>query len=154
MKNMKQTIVVLENIRSVHNVGSVFRTADGAGIQKIICCGYTPTPEHKDIHKVALGSEHSIAWEQNDSAFLACKQLQEEGYEICVLETNQNAENIFSTQFQKSNIVLVFGHEVEGVTTPILSIANRILRIPMRGIKESLNVSVSAGIAMYIAQER
>ncbi len=151
---MKQKIaIILENIRSVHNVGSVFRTSDGAGIDKIICCGYTPTPEHKRIHKVALDAEKSIQWEQYDSSKEACQQLKKDGFEIWILETEKNAENIFNIQPPTKNIALVFGHEVDGVTSEMINLADKIIKIPMRGIKQSLNISVAAGIAMYtIAQ--
>lgn len=146
---MKNIVVLLQNIRSVHNVGSVFRTADGAGISKVVCCGYTSTPEHKRMHKVSLGSEKSVLWEQNDSVLDACKKLKEKGFEICAIETGEDAENMFKTIIDSQKIALVFGHEVDGITGDVLDFADRTLKIPMRGIKDSLNISVAAGIAIY-----
>jgi 23S rRNA (guanosine2251-2'-O)-methyltransferase len=145
----KTVAVILQNIRSVHNVGSVLRTADGAGIEKVICCGYTPTPDHKRMHKVSLGSEKSVSWEQDDSALHACQKLKKEGYTICAVETGKTAEDIFDVKIDSPKIALIFGHEVDGISPEVLDFADRILKIPMRGIKESLNISVAAGIAIY-----
>ncbi len=142
-------VVLLENIRSLHNVGSILRTADGAGWDKVFLCGYTGCPPDRRIEKVSLGAENFIAWEKADSALEVCKKLKKEGFEILGLEQTAKAENIFEAKFSKSKLALVLGNEVEGVSAEILELADRHLEIPMHGEKSSLNVAVAAGVAMY-----
>ncbi|MCF7830781.1 RNA methyltransferase [Candidatus Gracilibacteria bacterium] len=142
-------VVILENIRSLHNVGSILRTADGAGWQKIYLCGYTGCPPDRRIEKVSLGAENFIQWEQVDNVLDLIKKLKKENYEIIALEQTKKAEDLFTAEFPKQKIALILGNEVEGVTAEVLKEADRHLQIPMHGKKSSLNVSVSAGIALY-----
>jgi len=146
---MISRIVILENIRSLHNVGSLLRTADGAGWDKVFLCGYTGCPPDRRIEKVSLGAENFIAWEHSESALEVCKKLKNEGFEICALEQTAKAENLFEAEFSNQKIALILGNEVEGVSPEVLEIANRHLEIPMHGKKSSLNVAVAGGVAMY-----
>lgn len=157
----EKTAILLQNIRSIHNVGAFFRTADGAGFEKIYCCGYSPTPDDPRMNKVALGAEQEIAWEQRENILEVIKELKKEGFQIIAIETGKNAEDIFEASLISPfgeeeikegvvpKVALIFGHEVDGISDDILEHTDRIFKIPMRGIKESLNVSVSAGVAMY-----
>jgi 23S rRNA (guanosine2251-2'-O)-methyltransferase len=148
-------IAVLDNIRSVHNVGSIFRTADGAGVEKIYCCGTTPTPldafgrVRKDFSKVSLGAEHSVAWEYCASTARTLAKIKKEGFSIVAIEQSPKAVSLAKAKLPRGKVCLVFGNEVEGVSPAILKRADRIVEIPMRGKKESLNVSVAFGIAAY-----
>ena len=151
--------VVLENIRSMHNVGSMFRTADGVGVEKIYLCGYTPSPIHEtlghlrpQIEKVALGATQSVAWEKRAVAWRLIDELKNSGHTIIVLEQHTTAvsiDTIRMPQTQWDNSVLVVGHEIKGVSKGILKRADVITDIPMLGHKHSLNVSVAFGVALY-----
>lgn len=163
-------VVVLDNVRSVHNVGSIFRTADGAGIEKIYCCGITPGPFDRfknvraDFAKVALGAERSVAWEVIKDAsgvsgtLVIIERLKKDGWQIFAIEQAKNsipyyeAHDIIEHTASRSDsakIALVLGAEVEGVSAPAFALADQILEIPMRGKKESLNVSVAFGIVAF-----
>ncbi len=142
-------VVILENIRSLHNVGSIFRTADGAGFDKVYCCGYTGTPPDRRIEKVSLGAEDFIEWEKKESVIDLCKTLKKESFEIIALEQTEKAEDLFEAEFLHEKIAVVLGNEVEGVSPEALEVADRHIKIPMCGQKSSLNVSVAAGIALY-----
>lgn len=151
----KECIVMLHDIRSVHNAGSIFRSADGAGVSRIILSGYTAGPidhvgrERQDFKKVSLGSELSIPWERSIVALdERIAQLKEEGYSIVALERTPEAVDIFSYK-SPNKFALILGNEVEGVSVETLAAADAVVSIPMNGIKESLNVSVAAGIAFY-----
>ena len=139
---------VVDNVRSLHNVGSIFRTADGAGIQKLYLCGITGTPPKNEIHKTALGAEENVAWEYREHAIDAVKELKQNGVQIVVLEHTdcsdpfQDVEYIFPT-------CLVVGHEHHGVSEELVALADLAIEIPMYGLKGSLNVSVAFGIAVY-----
>ncbi len=146
---MTSRVIILENIRSLHNVGSLLRTADGAGWDKVFLCGYTGCPPDRRIEKVSLGAENFISWEKADSALDACKQLKKEGFEILALEQTAKAENLFEAEFSGKKIALVLGNEVEGVSQEVLDFADRHLEIPMHGQKSSLNVAVAGGVSMY-----
>lgn len=154
MKTKEQHILVLENIRSTHNVGAIFRTADAAGITKIYLTGITPTPfdrfgrKRRDITKASLGAEDSVDWEYVDSAHTLLPKLQEEGFTIIALEQNQTAEDYKQLKVPKKTAVVV-GNEVDGVSKPILEMADHVAEIPMGGQKESLNVSVATGIFLF-----
>lgn len=146
--------VILDNVRSVHNVGSIFRTADGAGFEKVYCCGITPGPLDRfkkvrtDFAKVALGAEASVAWEAGESTATVVKRLHLEGWKIFAMEQAKNSVPYFSAPIDEK-IALVLGAEVEGVSREVLALADAILEIPMGGKKESLNVSVAFGIVAY-----
>ena len=154
--------LILHNIRSVHNVGSIFRTADAAGISKIILSGYTPTPldrfnlTRKDFAKVSLGAENTVPWTQLKTFSQAVALLRKENYFIAAVEQSRHSTPLFDftapfdkTQGKPKPLALVLGNEVLGVSSASLKLCDAILEIPMRGKKESLNVSVAAGIAMF-----
>ena len=154
MKNTQQKILVLHDIRSVLNVGAIFRTADSIGINKILISGITPAPidrfgrERKDLHKTALGSEKSVAWEQVQNIEEKIKELKTEGFEVVALE--QSPESVDYKEYKTTEkTVIILGREVEGVSQELLSLCDKILEIPMNGEKESLNVSVATGILLY-----
>ena len=143
-------VVLLDNVRSSYNVGSVFRTADAFLIKKIILAGITGTPPHPEIRKTALGAEESVAWEYVKDAVESVEKLKKEGWKICVLE--QAFESIPLQNFipvANEKYILVAGNEVEGVNQKILDKADCVLEIPQYGVKHSLNVSVSMGIALW-----
>jgi len=142
-------VVIIENIRSIHNVGAIFRTADGAGYDQIFCCGFSPDPSDPRIAKVALGAETHIPWKHAEDVLSVIKELKSGGFQIYVLENTPAAEPLFECEIDNADFALVFGHEVSGVSAEVLAAADRVFVIPMRGKKESLNVSVAAGIAMY-----
>ncbi len=149
--------VVLHNIRSTHNVGSVFRTADGAGFHHVYLVGYTPTPmdrfgrERKDIAKVALGAEQQLAWSYHESFDDVLTHLDTSSIQIIALEqsTRSIAFDAFVPDESTREIVLVIGEETKGIEDHILERCHAIIEIPMRGVKESLNVSVAFGVAAY-----
>lgn len=142
-------VVVLENIRSLHNVGSIFRTADGAGFNKVFLTGYTGTPPDRRIEKVSLGAEEFLEWEQNEDPIDCIKKLKKEGYRVFALEQTSTSQDIFEMKVKDDKIALILGNEVEGVSKELLALADITLEIPMKGQKGSLNVSIAAGIAMY-----
>ncbi|MGC8880826.1 MAG: TrmH family RNA methyltransferase [Minisyncoccia bacterium] len=150
-KNKKEIVVVLDNIRSTYNVGAIFRTADAAGVKKIYLAGITPVPEKNDkIKKVALGAENFVLWEKASQTFRVLEKLKKAGYFLIALEQDPKAKNIFDLKkLSKEKIVLVLGQEVKGIAENIKKRTDLILEIPMYGKKESLNVSVAFGIAVY-----
>jgi 23S rRNA (guanosine2251-2'-O)-methyltransferase len=151
---MDEKLMVLHDIRSIHNVGSIFRTADAAGVTKIYLTGVTPTPVdrfgriRKDMAKVALGAEHSVPWGYKKDVALLIEQLKGEGMQIVAVEQDAKAVNYreFAPTYP---VTFVFGNEVEGVPADILRTCDAVVEIPMRGSKESLNVSVAAGIILF-----
>ena len=142
-------IAILENIRSLHNVGAIFRNADGSGWDKIYLSGYTGCPPDPRIGKVSLGAEDKVEWEQASDALSLLRKLKKEGIEIFALEITSQSKNIFSVKKLPKDFALVLGNEVTGVSREVLSECSRHLMIPMQGKKESLNVSVASGIAFY-----
>ena len=154
------TIVVLDNIRSAYNVGSIFRTADAFGITEIYLCGTSPTPidkfnrPRKDIAKVSLGAEKTVPWRYFSSSLRAVNSLKKKGIKILSIEQNENSADISDIQlYQNIDTALVFGNEVDGVSPKILRVSDKIFEIPMRGKKESLNVSVAFGIVLAQTQQ-
>ncbi len=148
--NKTPLVVVLENIRSMNNVGSIFRTADAFLVEKICLCGYTATPPHRDIQKTALGATESVSWEHFQDAMTAVGQLQEEGYTVLAVEHAE--ETISLDQYQPAKgekIAVVLGNEVEGVTQEVIDQVEGCLEIPQYGTKHSLNVSVCAGVVVW-----
>ncbi|MDO8493286.1 MAG: RNA methyltransferase [bacterium] len=154
MNKNKQAILILDNIRSVFNVGSIFRTADGAGISKIYLVGVTPDPvdrfgrERKDLAKVALGAEKKIPWEHFEDLVVLIKKLKKDGYQIVALEQAENSVDYkkFKPEFP---MALIMGEEVHGLDKKILDLCDSIIEIPMMGKKESLNVSVATGVSLF-----
>ncbi len=146
--------VLLDNIRSAYNVGSIFRTADGAGVSNIILSGITPTPDHPGVIKTALGAENSIPWSQSWSSLDCCESYKAAGYTLVVLEKTPEAKPIheFFNDEMTDKILLVIGNEVGGVDPGILKLSDKIVFLPMLGVKESLNVSVAFGICIYWLQ--
>ena len=142
-------VLIAENIRSLHNVGSLFRSSDGAGIQKIILTGLTPTPPRHEISKTALGTVQTVAWEYQKDSLSAGLELKKAGYTLYSLEQTPCARNIFHIKLQ-GPAALVIGHEREGVESSTLAVFNNHLYIPMQGSgAHSLNVSNAASIALY-----
>ena len=148
------TVVVLDNIRSVHNVGSLFRTCEGAGVSKLYLCGVTPAPKDRfgrdrsDLAKVALGTENIVPWEEASDTKTCITKLKNEGYVIVAVEQDARSKD-FKTFEKKEKTAFVFGEETKGLTKELLDMCDEILEIPMQGEKESLNVSVSAGIILF-----
>lgn len=140
--------IVLNNIRSAYNVGSIFRTCDGVGIKKVWLCGITATPPDKQIAKTALGAEKQVQWEYQPDIYTLLKQLKDDGYCIVLLE--QTDRSILYENFKpKKPVCLVVGNEIEGVTDQLLSLCDETIEIEMDGIKNSLNVSVAFGVVAY-----
>lgn len=142
--------VLLDNVRSMYNVGSVFRTSDAFLISEVILCGITGCPPHPEIAKTALGADESVNWRYEKDALEAAIKMKKEGWTLCVLEQAHGSiplQNFISEKEKK--YLLVAGNEVEGVNQEILNIADIILEIPQYGVKHSLNVSVSVGIALW-----
>ena len=141
--------VILNNIRSSYNVGSIFRTSDGAMIEKLYLCGYTPHPPKKEVLKTALGSQNSVAWEYVKDPVELVLKLKEEGIKIGALELTENSIPHYS--FQKNNfpVALLVGNEIKGVSQDLLDLCDFSLEIPKYGIKQSLNVAVAYGIAVF-----
>lgn len=148
--------VILDNIRSAHNVGSIFRTGDGAGIAKIFLVGVTPCPVDRfgrpqpEIAKTSLGAADVVPWEQvsNDDAVLLVRRLQDEGVTVVAVEQTSNAVSLDDFQVPE-NVAYILGNEVDGVSEALLKESDMVVEIPMAGEKESLNVSVAAGIVLF-----
>ena len=142
--------VLLDNVRSMYNVGSVFRTSDAFLISEVILCGITGRPPHPEISKTALGAEESVKWRYRETALEAVEEMKKEGWLVCVLEQAHGSvplQNFIPASDLK--YLLVAGNEVEGVSQDIVDLADIILEIPQHGVKHSLNVSVSVGIALW-----
>jgi tRNA G18 (ribose-2'-O)-methylase SpoU len=142
--------LVLDDVRSLHNIGSVFRTADAFLIEKIILCGITATPPNKEIHKTALGATETVTWEHNDNVLEVIKNLKKEGSIVLAIEQVENA--VFLQNFEVENhkkYALVFGNEVYGVSQDAVALCDGCIEIPQLGTKHSLNISVSAGIVVW-----
>ena len=142
--------IVLDNIRSLLNVGSIFRSCDAFLVEKIYLCGITGRPPHREIQKTALGATESVAWEYHHSAEELVKSLQEQGFTILAVEQTSSAVPLSAFKPEKDkHYVLILGNEVEGVNEKLLPYCDAALEIPQSGTKHSLNVSVAAGIALY-----
>lgn len=143
-------IVVLDNIRSMHNVGSVFRTADAFLLQSIYLCGYTPQPPHRDIHKTALGATETVDWKYFSNTLQAVESLREDGYRIWAVEQVEKSLPLHQVSVSRNEkLAVVFGNEVSGVDTAVLSCCHGSIEIPQLGMKHSLNISVAAGIVLW-----
>lgn len=140
--------VVLNNIRSLYNVGAIFRTCDGVGVEKIWLCGITGYPPQSQISKIALGAEDRVAWDHCDDSLAVIREFKKKGYHIVLLE--QMDRSVEYHQFQpQSPVCLVVGNEKEGVSPDLLSLCDTAIEIEMMGVKNSLNVSVAFGIVAY-----
>ncbi len=142
-------VVILDNIRSLNNIGSVFRTSDAFLIEKIYLCGITAKPPHKDIHKTALGATESVQWEYSASTIEVVENLKEQGYCCVAIEQAENAIMLNNYPFNQKSYALVFGNEVMGVDQEVVSACNQVIEIPQSGTKHSLNISVSAGVVLW-----
>ena len=158
----KPIVVVMDQIRSMHNVGSVFRTSDAFLISGICLCGFTPQPPHRDIHKTALGATESVDWVYYENTFDAVTALKEQGYKVYAIEQTQGSislenfktylTNAFNDDVYKASnkeLAFVFGNEVEGVSDDVLAICDGAIEIPQYGMKHSLNISVAAAIVLW-----
>lgn len=156
-KGRMELAVVLHNVRSMHNVGSIFRTADAAGVKKIFLCGITPAPLDRfgglrpQLAKVALGAERSVPWEKAVKTAALLERLQKEGWNILAVEQSKRSVPYyrFKVRGRRQKIALVFGNELQGLPAALLKRSGAILEIPMYGKKESLNVAVAAGILLF-----
>lgn len=156
---VNEVAVLLHNIRSTHNVGSIFRTADAAGVSRVYLTGYTPTPTdrfgrvQKDIAKTALGAEKFLPWEHRVSPARLISKLKKEGWEVVGVEQDARARD-YRTFRVKGKTMLVFGNEVTGISKDIRKRCDSLIEIPMHGKKESLNVSVAAGIVLFAVSSK
>jgi len=142
--------IILDNIRSLNNIGSIFRTSDAFLVSKIYLCGITAVPPHKEIHKTALGSTESVDWEYCDNTFDLIERLKEDAVKIVAIEQTDNSTSLESFDIKKhEKYAIVFGNEVKGVQQAIVSASDICIEIPQFGTKHSLNVSVSCGIVLW-----
>ena len=143
-------IIILDNIRSLNNIGSVFRTSDAFLIEKIYLCGITAQPPHNDIRKTALGSTETVDWEYAENTIDVVNNLKNEGVKICAIEQAENATmlNNFNPE-PNTKYAFVFGNEVKGVAQDIVNASDIVIEIPQYGTKHSLNISVSAGVVIW-----
>ncbi len=143
-------VVVLDEVRSMHNVGSVFRTSDGFLIESIYLCGLTPQPPHRDIQKTALGATETVAWKHVTSTQQAIDELKQKGFTVIAIEQVHNSIPLHQFKIDKSKkYAIVFGHEVNGVQEEIINQCDFSIEIPQLGSKHSLNISVSAGMVIW-----
>ena len=149
-----RAVVILHDIRSTHNVGSIFRTSDACGISRIYISGYTPTPidkfnrRQKDIAKTALGAEDTIPWEKVEDVYKLISKLKKEGFQIIAIEQSENSADYKEVEIQ-NKVAFVVGPEVVGIYPDLLKECDVVAEIPMKGEKESLNVSVAFGVAVF-----
>lgn len=141
-------VALLDNIRSLYNVGAFFRTADAAGLRSLFLCGITGRPPHRAISKTALGAETSVRWECAGEAWSIAGQLREERYEIAAVETSVRSVDVFDWE-PAFPVCLVFGNEIDGIRPEVSALADTHIRIPMLGVKHSLNVATAGGIVIY-----
>jgi len=143
-------ILILDNVRSLNNIGSIFRISDAFLIEKIILCGITACPPHKDIHKTALGATDSVSWEYYSSTIQAVKKLNSEGKSVWAVEQTENATLLENFRpIPKKSYCFVLGNEVKGVDQLVVDYCNKAIEIPQFGTKHSLNISVAAGIIVW-----
>lgn len=143
-------VVVLDNVRSMHNIGSIFRTCDGFAVEKICLCGITAKPPHREIEKTALGATQSVEWEYHETVSSAIEQLQNSGYIIIAIEQAENSLMLTDHKPTPSEkYALIFGNEVQGVSEEAMNMADECIEIPQFGTKHSFNIVVSAGIVLW-----
>jgi tRNA G18 (ribose-2'-O)-methylase SpoU len=143
-------LVVLDNVRSLHNIGSIFRTTDAFRLEGIYLCGITATPPHREIHKTALGATESVHWEYREETMEVIRELKERDYRIFSIEQAEGAVSLDQIQLRgNQKYALVFGHEIRGVDQEVVDISDQCIEIPQYGTKHSLNVSVAAGIVIW-----
>lgn len=142
-------VAILDNVRSLYNVGSIFRTADGVLLKKLILAGFTPHPPRKEIEKTALGATLSVPWEYTSFASEALGRLKSEGYKICCLELAKESHPYYAPKKEDFPVCLVIGNEINGVSKDLLAQCDMALEIPMFGTKQSLNVAVAFGVCIF-----
>ena len=148
-QDKKQLVVLLDDVRSMNNVGSIFRTCDCLGIGQIYLCGITGSPPHRDIYKTSLGAEKSIDWEYHEDIETLINTLKSENYIIAGLEQTDKSIDIRNFDPQSKPVAIIVGNEVEGISDKALALCDEILEIPQFGTKHSFNVAVSCGIAFW-----
>lgn len=141
-------VVVLDNVRSMNNVGSVFRTSDAFLIESVRLCGITPTPPHREIQKTALGATENVSWSHHESTVECIKALKEAGYHIVSVEQAERTTTLADFN-PKGPVAIVFGNEVDGVVQEVVDLSDEVVEIPQQGTKHSLNISVCAGIVLW-----
>jgi 23S rRNA (guanosine2251-2'-O)-methyltransferase len=142
-------IVILDDVRSMQNVGSVFRTCDAFAARALYLCGYTPQPPHRDIHKTALGATETVTWKHFSSVEDAIAAAKAEDYKIIAVEQAHNSDTLIDSKYANDKLALIFGNEVTGVSEQVLIAADGCIEIPQWGSKHSLNISVSVGIVLW-----
>ena len=148
-------IIVLDNVRSMNNVGSIFRSADAFLLEGIHICGYTARPPHRDIEKTALGATDTVHWEYHAEIVPALKELQNKGYKLCAVEQAEGSTSLQDWNMKKDEKwVLILGNEVEGVQDQVVALCDQVLEIPQSGMKHSLNISVAAGVVFWKIYEQ
>jgi len=140
--------ILLDDVRSLYNVGAFFRTADAAGCEKLYLCGITAYPPKSGISKTALGSEETVPWEHHAEASAVIQQLRDRGHEIAAIETSVHAVDLFDWR-PRFPVCILFGHETDGLRAPLLETCDTHVRIPMLGRKHSLNVATAGGVVLY-----
>lgn len=148
-QNKLPVIVILDNIRSLNNIGSFFRTSDAFNIQAVYLCGITAQPPHREIQKTALGATESVKWEYFEKTEDAVIKLQELGFAVYSIEQTANPIYLQDFSYKKEKVALVFGNEVDGVDQNIINLSKNSIEIPQFGTKHSLNVSISYGVVMW-----
>jgi tRNA G18 (ribose-2'-O)-methylase SpoU len=143
-------IIILDNIRSLNNIGSVFRTSDAFMVEKIYLCGITATPPHKDINKTALGSTESVDWEYINSTLDLVNQLKKEDITVISIEQCEGSSKLNEYKFEKDKkYAFIFGNEIKGVNQEVINQSDNVIEIPQLGTKHSLNISVSVGVVLW-----
>jgi tRNA G18 (ribose-2'-O)-methylase SpoU len=143
-------ILILDDVRSMHNVGSAFRTADAFAASAVYLCGYTPVPPHRDIHKTALGATETVPWQHFPTTTDAVQAARDAGYTILAIEQAHNSMPLQQiNRYSKGPLALVFGNEVSGVNEAVLAMADGCVEIPQWGAKHSLNISVTVGVVLW-----
>ena len=149
LADKKPLVVVMDNIRSMHNVGSVFRTADAFLISGICLCGFTPQPPHRDIHKTALGATDSVDWLYYENTSDAVLALKERGFKVLAIEQTEGSILLNEYVQSKMPLAFVFGNEVDGVSDEVIQLCDGVIEIPQWGMKHSLNISVAAAVVLW-----
>ena len=142
-------IVLLDDVRSLNNIGSIFRTCDAMGIKKMYLCGITGQPPHREIRKTAIGASESVDWEHKKNAPEILTKYRDLGYEIIAVEQTSNSQSLENHQFKNNKILLIFGNEITGVSQKLIDLCDLSIEIPQWGTKHSLNISVSVGMVLW-----
>jgi tRNA G18 (ribose-2'-O)-methylase SpoU len=146
--------VLVDNVRSIFNVGSIFRSADGAGVHHLYLCGITPTPAHRKLAKTALGAEQTVAWSYHRNSLGCAETLRQQGYALWALEEDTRAVSVFSAPLPAGPLALIVGNEVTGIDPALVAAADQVVALPMYGTKRSLNVATALGAAVILLAHR